>query len=160
MSALLTSRSAAQQKIALPGGQILDRMLRLIMAGTGGGIIYGVATRASVTGCSTVAPADGEGTGQALTDCVAVTMEPSGWVYLLMALTAIVLASRALYNSPNEATAAALLRTAGLVVGLIPVAAWLISLAMFMMIDPTGSEAGQPPSIFVPFADIEVDLQG
>ncbi|GAB3754717.1 hypothetical protein GCM10027591_03590 [Zhihengliuella somnathii] len=161
MTSLLKSRTKEERTISLPHGQVLERIIRMLIAATAGGLVYGVATRASATACP--APAGQLGSeaaaNGALPPCVSVTMSPSGWVYLVMALTAIVLLSRALYNSPNEATAASLIRKAGIVVAVIPLAAWIISLVMFMLVDPSSFEAGEAPSVIVPFASIDVEHQ-
>ncbi|GHD06345.1 hypothetical protein [Zhihengliuella salsuginis] len=148
----------------LPGGRVLDRIMRLLVASVATGLIYGLLAYASKSSCAGGFAASGEyvdtsgNTTESVPSCIYLTLEPSGWVYLVMALTAIVLLSRAIRNSPNEATALHLIRWAGMIVPLIAVAALVISQVSFMLVPLQEWAPGSDFSYFVPFGSVDLEI--
>ncbi|MCO1337405.1 hypothetical protein BJH93_00605 [Kocuria polaris] len=142
---------ATKHSTVLPGGQILDRIMRLLVAAVGAGLIYGLLTHATKSACA-VNPFTGG------TDCLELELNPSGWVYLMMALTAIVLLSRAIQNSPNEATAVHLIRWAGMIVATMAIAALVISMTSFMLVPIDDWAPGDDFWYFVPFGSVDMEI--
>jgi len=151
----------SRHSTVLPGGQILDRIMRLLVASVGAGLIYGLVTRGRIQFCSTAADpggSGGDGPATRALGCGTLTLTPSSWVYLLMALTAIVLLSRAIRNSPNEATAVHLIRWAGMIVPLIGLAAAAIALLAFYAVPIESLLSDPPPPVTVPFGSVELEI--
>ncbi|RZU62648.1 hypothetical protein [Zhihengliuella halotolerans] len=154
----------SKHSTVLPGGQILDRIMRLLVASVAAGLIYGLFTRATKIACVGGVNADGEyidSSGNVIEttpSCLTLTLGPSGWVYLMMALTAIVLLSRAIQNSPNEATAVHLIRWAGMIVPTLAIASLVISMASFMLVRVNDWAPGDDFAYFVPFGSVELEI--
>ncbi|WP_102159387.1 hypothetical protein [Zhihengliuella halotolerans] len=141
----------SKHSTVLPGGQILDRIMRLLVASVGAGLIYGLLAHGTKSACG-VNPVTGG------TSCLELQLNPSGWVYLMMALTAIVLLSRAIQNSPNEATAVHLIRWAGMIVPTLAIASLVISMASFMLVPVNDWAPGDDFAYFVPFGSVELEI--
>ncbi|GAA3711989.1 hypothetical protein GCM10022377_26810 [Zhihengliuella alba] len=142
-----------EQTTSLPAAEVFDRLLRILVAATGAGVIYGVLARGSVGGCQLVAPAAPSAPG-----CMQLTMEPSGWIYLVMALVAIVLISSALRFAANEAAAVRSLRITAIVVSAIPLVALVVAHVFFRFVPFEDWQYGEDFTYFVPFVAIEQEL--
>lgn len=150
MASLLGGRTKEDRTIHLPGSQVLNRIMRMLVAANAAGFLYGLTTFGNIHSCS-------GGTGTAESVCMSSTMSPSPLIFGLMSIVGIILLSRALLHSPDEATAARRIRRAGMIVVAIPIVAGILAHITFYAA-PFEEYLQGTAGYSVPTATVDVEL--
>ncbi|MFB6610334.1 hypothetical protein ACFCVO_08445 [Agromyces sp. NPDC056379] len=154
--------SAAQS--VLPGAAILRRTRSLLFCALGTGLAYSVLGNASkggcpggVTGGGGFIDAGGQPTDVA-PNCINVTLQPSGIVFLAIAVIVLVAITRVLKSSATEAAALRTLDRAALVIVAVT-ATWLvITHVSFWMIPLDQWDGGGYFPIPFTFGAVDIDI--
>ena len=154
--------SAAQS--VLPGAAILRRTRSLLFCALGTGLAYSVLGNASKGGCPGGATGDGgfiDAGGQSTAvapNCINVTLQPSGIVFLAIAVIVLVAITRVLKSSATEAAALRTLDRAAILIVAVT-ATWLvITHVSFWMIPLDQWDGGGYFPIPFTFGTVDIDI--
>ncbi|WP_313540202.1 hypothetical protein [Leifsonia aquatica] len=132
----------------LPGAAILVRLRRLLLCVIVAGLVYSVLTNASSGHCADAgtvdSPGDDEGAASVVTSCVTLTLRPSPFVYIALAVIVLVALGRVLRTATTVPRALAIVDRAAVVAVVVAGASWLIAVVWFLLLpvetwDGTGS---------------------
>jgi hypothetical protein len=131
----------------LPGAAILVRLRRLLLCVIVAGLVYSVLTNASAGRCADTGTADSsidEGAAGVVTSCVTLTLRPSPFVYIALAVIVLVALGRVLRTATTVPRALAIVDRAAVVAVVVAGASWLIAVVWFLLLpvetwDGTGS---------------------